>query len=450
MNHDSATAAHPAVPDEPVQSRLQTIFGIGAGNAMEWFDWNIYATFAAFFASQFFHSGSAGADLLKTLAVFAVGFLARPFGGFLFGWIADRKGRQLSMTLAVGMAAVGSLVIGLIPTYATIGVAAPILLLVARLVQGLAHGGELPSAQTYLTEMAPRERRGLWSSLIYVSGTVGVLAGTLLGAVLATVLEDAQMAAFGWRIPFILGGVFGFFSLYMRSRMHETPTFAHAAAAAPADKVSLWRQILGHRASLARVLGLTLGATVIYYVWAVSAPAYAISSRGIDAKGALWAGVAANLVFIISLPLWGALSDRIGRRPVLLTGLASLAVLLFPLNAMIGTSPVRLALAMTVALVLIGAFASVAPAVYAEMFPTSVRAAGLGVPYSIAVALFGGTAPYLQTFFAEHHRPDLFSWYATLLAVISIAVVWLMPETRGSDLSAEDDPHPFKAAAGSR
>ncbi|TFV61830.1 MFS transporter [Geodermatophilus sp. DF01-2] len=419
------------------QSRSRTLVGVGAGNAMEWFDWNVYATFAAFFASQFFASGDAASDFLSALAVFAVGFLARPFGGFLFGWLADRRGRQLSMSISVGAAAVGSLVIGLTPTYATIGILAPIILVLARLAQGLAHGGELPAAQTYISEMAPRERRGLWSSLIYVSGTIGIVAATVLGAVLAAVLTEAQMSSFGWRIPFLLGGVFGLYALYMRTRMRETPTYTEAASTAVAGPVArrpLWREILDHPVLLLRVLGLTMGATVLYYVWAVAAPAFAISNRGIDPAGALWAGAAANLVFLIALPLWGALSDRVGRKPVLLTSAGLLAVLLVPLNAFIQGEAWRLFLAMSVALLLLAAPASIGPAVYAEMFPTGIRAAGFGVPYSVAVALFGGTAPYLQAFFADRGASGVFTAYAITLAAISVLVVVFMPETRGRHL----------------
>ncbi|WP_232668560.1 MFS transporter [Pseudonocardia sp. TRM90224] len=421
------------------QSRARTIFGIGIGNALEWYDWNIYATFTAFFATQFFHSGDSASDVLKTLAVFAVGFLARPFGGFVFGWVADRKGRQVSMTLAVALAAGGSLLIGITPSYDTIGVLAPIVLVSARLLQGLAHGGELPTAQTYLCEMAPPQRRGLWSSLIYFSGTCGVIVGTLMGAVLATILTKEEMAAYGWRIPFILGGLFGIFAIYIRSRMHETETFTAAAEAiAPEVRPALWRQIMDHPVLLLRVIGMTVGATVIYYVWAVAAPSFAITNRGIDQKGALWAGVVAQVIFIGVLPFWGMLSDRIGRRPVLLISCFSMAALLIPLNAMIGNSAVMLGVAMTIALICIGGFTSIGPAAFAEMFPTSIRAAGLGVPYSIAVALFGGTAPYLQAWFASIGAPAAFEWYAIGLAAISIITVFLMPETRARDLGADD------------
>lgn len=422
------------------QSTRKTIFGIGSGNAMEWFDWNIYATFAAFFAPQFFRSGDPVADLLSTLAIFAVGFIARPFGGFLFGWIADRKGRQLSMTMAIAIAAGGSLLIGIIPTYDTIGVAAPIILLLCRLGQGLAHGGELPSAQTYLSEMAPREKRGLWSSLIYVSGTVGIIAGTLLGAVLASALTKEQMGAFGWRIPFIIGGIFGLYALYMRSRMTETAVFAEDADKKHerGERPSVLRTMLAHPRLLLQVIGMTVGATVLYYVWAVSAPAYAISVHKIDPAGALWAGVFANLVFIVALPLWGMVSDRIGRKPVLIFGAVMLGILIFPLTALVRDQPWQLFVAMAIALVFMATFSSVGPAVYAEMFPTSIRAAGLGVPYSIAVALFGGTAPYVQTWFASRGAAAGFNWYAIGLAVISVLTILTLKETKAKDLTEDD------------
>ncbi|TCK21484.1 MFS transporter [Pseudonocardia endophytica] len=424
-----------AAPTGTRADRRRTILGIGSGNAMEWFDWNVYATFSAFFAPQFFAGGSTGSALLKTLAVFAVGFLARPFGGFVFGWVADRRGRKASMALCVATAAVGSLVIGLVPTYATIGLAAPLVLLIARLAQGLAHGGELPAAQTYLAEMAPRERRGLWSSLIYFSGTFGILVGTVLGAVLSSVLTTEQMASFGWRVPFVLGGLFGLYALVMRLRMRESDTYSDDAATRTAESgPSLWRQVVARPKALAQVVFVTCGLTVVYYVWSVAAPAYAISSRGVDPSASLWAGAGALAIFMLVLPAWGAVSDRFGRRRTLLVPGALLVLLIFPLDAMIhdGWS---LFVAMAIALVLVGSACAVGPALYAEMFPTGIRAAGLGVPYSLAVALFGGTAPYLQTLFSEIGRPGLFLGYTIVLLLISGVTVYLLPETKGIDLA---------------
>jgi MHS family alpha-ketoglutarate permease-like MFS transporter len=411
------------------------LIALGAGNALEWFDWNIYATFSIFFATQFFGGDDPGFALLETLAVFAVGFVARPIGGFLFGWLADSRGRRAAMILSVGLVAAGSLVIGLIPTARSIGVLAPISLLVVRLVQGLGQGGELPSAQTYLAELAPRERRGLWSSAIYVSGTLGVLCGTALGAALSGVLSPAQMSSFGWRIPFLLGGLFGLYALVMRARMRETDVFDTLRTATP--ERAIWRTVLANPVPMLRVVGLTMGGTVSYYVWAVSAPQFAISERGTSASGALWAGSVALACYILVLPLWGWLSDRIGRRPLLGFSVLASAVLFFPLQAVLHGQAWQLLVAMATALVLMGAASALGPAVFAELFPTGIRAAGLGVPYSLAVALFGGTAPYLQTYFSRHHLPAAFTVYAVVLQIITLITVWLMPETRGVDLSDE-------------
>jgi MFS transporter, MHS family, alpha-ketoglutarate permease len=441
---DPSAQGIPHIQTSATQSRARTLFGIGSGNAMEWFDWGVYTTFTPFFASQFFHSGDPVSDVLSTLVVFAVGFLARPFGGWLFGWIADRRGRKLSMTLTVALAALGSLAIGLSPNYATIGIGASIILVLARLAQGLAHGGELPSAQTYIAEAAPKERRGLWSTLIYFSGTIGQLAGTLLAAVLSTWLSRESMNAFGWRAPFILGGVFGLYALYMRLRMHETEVFVDEAvhddptAAGEAHlhtkKGAIWQTVKDHPKLLFQVVGMTVGATVLYYAWAISAPAYAINVLHVPAAGALWAGVAAQVVFLIVLPIWGIVSDRIGRKPVLITALVGVAVLSYPLNAMLDTSPWSLFFAMSIALIFLGGFTAVGPAVFAEIFPTRIRAVGLAVPYSIAVALFGGTAPYLQTYFADLQMTSTFVGYSVALGLISGLVILTLPETKGIDL----------------
>jgi MFS transporter, MHS family, alpha-ketoglutarate permease len=441
---DPSTQGIPHIQTSATQSRAHTLVGIGSGNAMEWFDWGVYTTFTPFFASQFFHSGDAVSDVLNTLVVFAVGFLARPFGGWLFGWIADRKGRKLSMTLTVALAALGSLAIGLSPNYATIGIGASIILVLARLAQGLAHGGELPSAQTYIAETAPKERRGMWSSLIYFSGTIGQLAGTLLAAILSTWLSREAMNAFGWRIPFILGGVFGLYALYMRLRMHETAVFVDEAvhddpttadeAHLHTKKGAIWQTIKEHPKLLFQVVGMTVGATVLYYAWAISAPAYVINVLHVPAAGALWAGVAAQVIFLIVLPIWGIVSDRIGRKPVLITSIIGVAVLSFPLNAMLNTSPWSLFVAMSIALIFLGGFTAIGPAVFAEIFPTRIRAVGLAVPYSIAVALFGGTAPYLQTYFADRHMTSTFVWYSVALGLISGLVILTLPETKGIDL----------------
>jgi MHS family alpha-ketoglutarate permease-like MFS transporter len=216
--------------------------------------------------------------------------------------------------------------------------------------------------------------------------------------------------------------------------MRETGVFLESSRAPKQEKSSIWQTIKQHPKLLFQVVGMTVGATVLYYMWAVAAPSYAITVRGVAPTGALWAGVFANVVFLIALPLWGKLSDRIGRKPVLYVSIVGLLALSFPLNAMVGTQAWQLFLAMSIALVFMAGFSSIGPAVYAEIFPTRIRAVGVGVPYSIAVAAFGGTAPYLQTLFAKNGHPTLFVVYGIVLMVISALVVFTLPETRGVDL----------------
>lgn len=410
----------------------RTAVGTGIGNALEWFDWSIYATFSPFFATQFFNDTDPVSSFLATLAVFGVGFLARPLGGFLFGWIADRIGRKSAMTASVAGAAVGSLLIGLTPNYATIGMGASALLLLARIAQGLSHGGEMPAAQTYVSEAAPAGRRGLWSSLIYFSGTIGGQLGLLLGVVLTATLPDADMVAYGWRIPFLVGGLLGLYALVMRSRLAESEIFDRAGRR---ERPRVFPEIVRHRKQAVQIIGMTAGMTVAYYAWAVSTPAYAIAALGIGSTGALAAGLLAAAVFVVALPLWGKLSDHIGRKPVLLVGALGPAALVFPMDAFIGGSAWRLGLAMAVVQVFLAASASIGPAVYAELFPTHIRTVGVGVPYSIVVALFGGTAPYLQTWVGTEFGRPVFTAYVVVLLVVSAIVVTRLPETKGKALS---------------
>ncbi len=427
----TTTAATASTSTRP--SNIRTLIGTGIGNAVEWYDWAIYATFAPFFSSQLFSNADPTSAILSTLAIFAVGFVARPFGGFVFGWIGDRIGRKSSMTLAVGLAALGSLLIGIAPTFQAVGFWASLLLLVARLIQGLAHGGELPSSQTYLSEMAPKEKRGFWATLIYTSGTVGILTGTLLGAVLTGVLSKDAMAVWGWRVPFLIGAALGLYALIMRARLKETDAFEQESTAEKREP--MWPQIVRHRKQALQVIGLTVGLTVIYYIWGVVAPTYAATALKMDRGAALWASLVAMVVFIAVLPLWGKLSDRFGRKPVMVASAVGSALFHFPMTWLLKDSPWQLAVSMSVMLIFIAGSAAIVPAVYAELFPTKIRTVGVGVPYSICVAAFGGTAPYLQTWLGSIDLGNMFNVYAVALSVISALCVFTVPETKGKDLT---------------
>jgi MHS family alpha-ketoglutarate permease-like MFS transporter len=416
--------------------RRRTILATGAGNALEWYDWNVYAVFAPFFASQFFSSNEPISALLSTLAVFAVGFVMRPLGGYAFGWLADRHGRRLSMLASVGLAAGGSLLIGIAPTYGAIGVFASVGLLLARLMQGLAHGGEIAAGHTYIAEVAPAQRRGLWSSVIYVSGMAATLFAMVLGASMTSLVSEEQMTAWGWRVPFIVGGALGLVVIYLRRRLEETTAFAEESEhqAAKPQRPSVWRGVWANRTAALQVIGLTVGGTVFFYTWAVAAPAYAIGVKGMNESDALWAGVIAIAIMIAFLPLAGALSDRFGRKPSFLGFSVAAAALTFPLNRLIQGELWQLALATTIALLLMALAVSILPALFAELFPTNVRAAGIGLPYSLAVALTGGTAPYLQTWLSTGQYGDLFLGYTVVLLLVGAVVTLKIPETKARPL----------------
>lgn len=416
------------------RDRTRVIFGAGVGNALEWYDWSVYAIFAPFFASQFFDAANPISAFLSALAVFAVGFFMRPLGGIFFGWLADRRGRRFAMVLSMAVTAVGSLLIAVAPTYAAVGIAASAVLLVARLAQGFGLGGEIGASHTYLAESAPRTRRGLWSSSMYIAVTSGVLFATVQGAVLTGLLTESQMGAWGWRIPFIIGALLGVYAFYLRRKLSETSAFEQAAEEDTGSRPSLLRSIWEHRASALRVIGITMGGTVLYYTWAIAAPAYAIEVKGLDPASALWASVIANLVYIAALPAAGALSDRLGRRFNIFVFVVGLAVLSFPLNWLIQDQAWQLGLAMSIALVFLAFPTSILPALLSELFPTHVRASGMAFPYSIAVALFGGTAPYLQSWLASRDVPWLFIVYSILLLLVMGTVILFTPETKGRRL----------------
>lgn len=435
----SSTAPHTR-PEAPVQSHTKTLLGTGVGNALEWYDWNVYASFAVYFSTQLFNAADPQSAFLETMAVFAVGFVARPFGGFIFGWLGDRVGRKTSLTLAVISASVGSLLIAACPTYEQVGWLSSALLVLARLIQGLAHGGEMPAAQTYLAEHSPREHRGLFASSIYVTGTVGLLVGLALGLGLQMALTEDQMAAWGWRVPFAVGAVLGLVALWIRSSMEESEVFEeHKASVASGDtqQENVFLAVLRNWRTGLKVIFMTAGLTVAYYIWSVTIASIAQTSFGFDADAAFTASLIGNFVFILALPVWGWASDRIGRKPSIIIGLGGTAVLYFPMIWLISGGQVwQLTLAICIQLILLAGFLSHAPATYAEMFPTDQRTAGFGIYYSIAIAAFGGTAGYVLTWMGN---TTMFVIYSIILLVISIITVTTLPETKGKDLSAHAD-----------
>ena len=402
------------------------------GNTLEWYDWQAYTVFATFFADQLFAKGSSASSLLATLAIFAVGFFFRPLGGLLIAGFTDRFGRRGGLVLSVLLMAAGSLLIAVIPTYSQIGPLSPSLLLVARVLQGLSTGGEFAASASYLSEIAAPDRRGFVSSFFYVSNVLGTLLATVLGAVLIAILSPAQLREWGWRLPFLLGALLALVALYLRAKLVESEAFT---AQQERPERPTMRALREHPGAVGRVVGFTVGGTVAYYTFAVYLPSYAEHAHRVSTPSALWASIAAELVLIAILPLFGALSDRIGRRPLLIGFGVGFVLLSVPLFALLSSSGWSLFASMTIGLVLFAGYGAVAPVAMAEQFPTAVRTAGIGLPYALTVAVFGGTAPYLVTALTQHGHGWIFPWYLALTCLISLIVYLRSKESRQVDLT---------------
>lgn len=409
--------------------RLRSIFSGSVGNLVEWYDWYVYSAFSLYFAKVFFPSGDSTAQLLNTAAIFAVGFLMRPIGGWLMGIYADKRGRRAALLLSVVLMCAGSLVIALTPGYASIGIAAPILLVLARLLQGLSVGGEYGTSATYLSEVATREHRGFWSSFQYVTLIGGqLLALGVLILLQQVFLSTEQLEAWGWRIPFLIGAFAAVTALWLRRGMEETESFAHKRA----TDVSLMRRLLQHPRQLLTVVGLTMGGTLAFYTYTTYMQKYLVNSVGMSKNDATLISGATLFLFALLQPLVGALSDRIGRRPVLLSfgvlgTLLTVPILSALREAQSASEAFWLIMA---ALVIVSGYTSINAVVKAELFPTEIRALGVGLPYALTVSLFGGTAEYIALWFKSIGHESGFYWYVTGCIAISLIVYATMADTR--------------------
>ncbi|MFE7541552.1 MFS transporter [Streptomyces platensis] len=425
-------------------SRLRQLAAASIGNAVEWYDWYAYSFLAVYFAEQVFPKGAGNSliPLLSTFAVFAVGFFMRPVGGLLMGAIADRHGRRSALTLTILLMGGGSLLVALTPTYAATGVLAPLVLVLARLVQGLSVGGEFAASTTFLVESAGPGRRGLFSSFQYVSTTAGQLLASATAALLAALLTEQQMGEWGWRLAFLIGALLSLLGLWIRRGAQETlPQALHSdrAGEAPiekrgADRPGIFEALRRHPRQSLLICGITAGGTIAYYTWTTYLPTYAQVNAGFDKGEALTVGTLSLIFFALLQPLGGLLSDRIGRKPLLLGFSLGFAVLAVPLLHLVTDTFLSLLLVQCAGMVLLTGYTSVAAAVNAEVFPARVRAAGIGFPYSLTVALFGGTAPYVGTWFKQAGHADLFPWYVAALCLMSFLVYLTLPETSRREL----------------
>ena len=421
------------------RQRLRSIIGGSAGNLVEWYDWYAYSAFALYFAPAFFPAADRTAQLLNSAAIFAVGFLMRPIGAWLMGIYSDRRGRKAALTLSVGLMCGGSLMIALIPSYEAIGSLAPALLLVARLIQGLSLGGEYGASATYLSEMAHSRHRGFYSSFQYVTLISGQLVALALLLLLQALLSESALEAWGWRIPFLIGGVLALSVFYLRRRLAETESFRNARSSGTprSSGTALFRD---HPREALLVMALTAGGTVAFYAYSIYMQKFLVNTSGFSREVATAISAASLFLFMLLQPAAGALSDRVGRKPLMIA---------FGIGGLLFTWPIFLALetadnAATALLLVCGAlllvtgYTSINAVVKAELFPAHIRTLGVALPYALANALFGGTAEYVALWFKDAGMERGFYIYVSALIGLSLIVYLRMRDTRKHSLIVED------------
>jgi MFS transporter, MHS family, alpha-ketoglutarate permease len=434
MTAINETFAHK--PDErldlaDMRRRIKAIFIGSVGNLVEWYDFFAYAAFALYFAAAFFPNSDPVVQQLNAAVLFAATFLMRPLGGWLFGYIADHYGRRLSLTLSVVCMCFGSLIIAVTPTYASIGVAAPAILALARIIEGLSLGGEYGASATYLSEVADAKHRGFYSSFQYVTLIGGQLTAIIVLLLLQKVfLTPEELKEWGWRIPFVIGALLAIFAAVMRRGLHETDAFVEASRTVKPTGSILG--LLQYPRELLLVVGLTAGGTAAFYTFTTYMQTFVRLSVGLTADQTTFV-IFGSLVFATLLqPIYGALSDRIGRKPLLIffgvVGTLATVPILTELKE--SKSALMAFLWICAAWIFTAGYTSINAIVKAELFPTKVRAMGVGIPYSITVSIFGGTAPAIALYFKSLGHEEWFYYYLSGIIFLSLIIYMTMRDTK--------------------
>jgi MFS transporter, MHS family, alpha-ketoglutarate permease len=412
--------------------RIRSIIGGSLGNLVEWYDWYVYSAFTLYFSGVFFPADNETVQLLNTTGIFAIGFLMRPIGGWIMGAYADKKGRKAALTLSVLLMSLGSLMIAVVPGYKQIGFAAPLILVLARIIQGLSVGGEYGTSATYLSEMATKKHRGFYSSFQYVTLIMGQLIALGILVLLQQVfLTSAQLHQWGWRIPFAIGAVLAIIVMYLRRSLKESVELKDSNSPEKASRGTL-KALLAHPRAVLIVMGLTVGGTVAFYTFTTYMQKFLVNTSGFSKDNATLISALTLIVFMLMQPLFGLLSDRIGRKPLLIG---------FGILGALTTYPIMTALSATkdfwpafvlimCALIIVSGYTSINAVVKAELFPANVRALGVGFPYAIAVSLFGGTAEYIALDFKNNHHQEWFYWYVSICILLSLVLYITMKDTR--------------------
>ncbi|WP_240975351.1 MFS transporter [Paraburkholderia aromaticivorans] len=427
MSHILPTfASQAATTRANVRSRVAGCIG----HAIEWFDFSIYANLAIFFGPQLFPSIDQRSALLAAFGVYALGFVMRPVGGWVLGEVADRYGRRTALTVSVTLMAAGSLMIAVLPTYASIGLAAPVIATLARLLQGMSVGGEFAAACSFLAETAPPNRRGFHGSFLFFGTGIGLICASGLTWALTQFLTHDQMLSFGWRIPFFVGALGGLFGYWLRTRVSETQAFEHVAEEqSRSGNGPLRTLMLHHRRQMLTLIGTSILGAFGFYLFIVYVPVYAIHRSGASPETAYSASTWSLIAFTVVQPLFGALSDRLGRRPQLVVMAAAYTLFLYPVVLSVGNTFWSILRVELFGMVLYALYTSIAPAVMAELFDTEVRALGIGLPFNLVVALLGGTTPYLMTWLQGRHQEQLFLIYVCIGSAVSLITYLVMSET---------------------
>jgi len=416
-----------------VRRRLKAIFIGSVGNLVEWYDFYAYAAFALYFAHLFFPSSDPVVAQLNASLLFALGFLVRPLGGWLFGHLADSYGRRLSLMLSVMLMCFGSLVIAVTPTYETIGVWAAIILAVARLIQGLSLGGEYGTSATYLTEVADQKNRGFYSSFQYVTLIGGQLTALLVLLLLQRVfLTNDQIRDWGWRIPFVIGAMLAIIAAVMRRNLHETDSFKEAKKAGAIERESSIRALMKYPREVLLVVGLTAGGTAAFYTYTTYMQKFLKLSVGLTDDQTTMVTFGSLLFAICLQPVYGAISDRIGRKWLLIGFGVAGTLFTIPLLTTLQSvkTPLAAFLLICTAWLIVSGYTSINAVVKAELFPTKVRATGVGLPYALTVSIFGGTADSVALYFLSIGHERWFYYYLTAIIFISLLVYTTMRDTK--------------------